>query len=155
MATRVIRRYGNRRLYDPAQKRYVNLDEIAQLIRDGEAVEIQDAKTGKDLTRATLTQIIMEDTKTRNGGLPTELLHELVALSGKGAQGLMWYLHSALDTYRKAQRAPVDLVRTLLSPLASRAAEPPPEQAAVEELLRRVEEMERQLAQQQAPAKRK
>lgn len=147
---RTIRKYGNRRLYDTAAKRYVNLEEIAQMIREGEQIEVEDAKTGKDLTRSILTQIIVDDAKSRNGGLPTELLRELVALSDKGTQGLMWYLHSAMDTYRRAQHAPADLMRTLLSPLAARVAAPAPPGAApdpVEELRRRVEELERQLTQ--------
>ncbi|HBY59568.1 MAG TPA: pesticin [Solibacterales bacterium] len=151
---RIIRKYGNRRLYDTAAKRYVNLDEIAQMIREGEEIEVQDATNGNDLTRGVLTQIIMDETKSHNGGLPIEMLRELVALSDRGRQGLTSYLHSAMETYRKAQHAPVELVKNLLSPLAARTAEPAPAAAAasaagepdpVEELRRRVEELERQL----------
>ena len=53
--TVVIKKYGNRRLYDTAASRYVNLDDIAGLVREGKEVRVVDAKTGQDLTRVTLT----------------------------------------------------------------------------------------------------
>jgi polyhydroxyalkanoate synthesis repressor PhaR len=64
----VIKKYGNRRLYDSAGSRYVNLDDIAELVRAGQNVQVVDAKTGKDLTRVTLTQIITEDAKDKPTG---------------------------------------------------------------------------------------
>ena len=54
----VVKKYGNRRLYDSNGSHYVNLEDIAALIREGKEVRVEDAKTGKDLTRVTLTQII-------------------------------------------------------------------------------------------------
>ena len=124
----VIRKYENRRLYDTTAKRYVNLDEIAQMIRDGGDVQVVDAKTNEDLTRSILTQIIVEETKSRNGGLPLEILREMIALTDRAKhEGLMVYLRSAFDTYRRAQRS-------LLGPS--------PE---VEALRKRVEELEKQL----------
>ncbi len=57
---RTIKKYGNRRLYDTSAKSYINLDQLAQLIRDGEEVEIVDAKTGDDLSRTVLLQVILE-----------------------------------------------------------------------------------------------
>lgn len=140
MAARVIRKYGNRRLYDTVGKCYVNLDEIAQMIREGNEVQIVDAKTGEDLTRAILTQIIVEETRTRNGGLPLEVLRELVALSDKAKHDIFdFYLQTALETYRKAQHAPVDLMRRFFAPA-------PREDAEVQELRRRIEELEKRLA---------
>ncbi len=140
MALKIIRRYGNRRLYDTTAKRYANLDEIAQMIRDGDDVQVVDAKTGEDLTRSILTQIIVEDTRSKNGGLPVEILHELIALTDRAKkEGLLVYLRAALETYRKAQHAPIDFVRTLLTPRGHESA------AELEELRRRIEELERQL----------
>jgi len=102
----VIKKYGNRRLYDTAASRYVNLDEIAGLIRQGKDVRILDAKTGKDLTRVTLTQIITEDAKDKPTGLPLELLRQLVVASDEVRQEfVMWYLKSAFDAYEKVQGA--------------------------------------------------
>ncbi len=62
-ASVVVKKYGNRRLYDTSGSRYVNLDDIAALIREGKDVKVVEAKTGEDLTRVTLTQIITEDAK--------------------------------------------------------------------------------------------
>jgi polyhydroxyalkanoate synthesis repressor PhaR len=105
-ATVIIKKYGNRRLYDTATSRYVNLDEIAGFIRHGKDVRVVDAKTGKDLTRVTLTQIITEDAKDKPTGLPLELLRQLVVASDEVRQEfMMWYLKSAFDAYQKVQDA--------------------------------------------------
>jgi polyhydroxyalkanoate synthesis repressor PhaR len=80
-ATVVIKKYGNRRLYDSSNSRYVNLDDIAEFIRAGKDVQVVDAKTGQDLTRVTLTQIITEDAKDKPTGLPLELLRQLIVAS--------------------------------------------------------------------------
>lgn len=102
----VIKKYGNRRLYDTVASRYVNLDQIAGFIREGKDVRVVDAKTGKDLTRVTLTQIITEDAKGKPTGLPLELLRQLVVASDEVRQEfVMWYLKSAFDAYQKVQDA--------------------------------------------------
>lgn len=146
MDLRVIRKYGNRRLYDTLTKQYVNLDEVAQMIRGGSDVQVVDAKSGEDLTREMLTQIIVEETRSRNGGLPLEVLKDLVAFSGKARhEGLVWTLRSALDTYRRVQHAPAELVRNLFAPRASESA------SQIDELRHRVEELERQLADRPSP----
>lgn len=101
-----IKKYGNRRLYDTAGSRYVNLEAIAALIREGKGVQIVDAKTGQDLTRVTLTQIITEDAKDKPTGLPLELLRQLIVASDEVRQEfVMWYLKSAFDSYQKVQDA--------------------------------------------------
>src|ERR1035438_2087640 len=102
----LIKKYGNRRLYDSSNSRYVNLDDIARLLREGKDVQIVDAKTGQDLTRVTLTQIITEDAKDKPTGLPLELLRQLIVASDEVRQEfVMWYLKSAFDTYEKVQDA--------------------------------------------------
>jgi polyhydroxyalkanoate synthesis repressor PhaR len=128
-ASIIIKKYGNRRLYDSSNSQYVNLDDIAALLRAGKDVKVIDAKTGQDLTRVTLTQIITEDAKNRPTGLPLELLRQLVLASDEVRQEfLMWYLKSAFDTYEKVQDAvqsrlgevqsailsPVDIMKQLL-----------------------------------------
>ena len=101
-----IKKYGNRRLYDTAGSRYVNLDAIAALVREGKQVQIVDAKTGQDLTRVTLTQIITEDARDKPTGLPLELLRQLIIASDEVRQEfVMWYLKSAFDSYQKVQDA--------------------------------------------------
>jgi polyhydroxyalkanoate synthesis repressor PhaR len=63
MPATVIRKYPNRRLYDTSAGKYVNLEELASMVRNGKDIQVLDAKTGDDLTRVVLTQIIMEDAK--------------------------------------------------------------------------------------------
>jgi polyhydroxyalkanoate synthesis repressor PhaR len=154
----VVKKYGNRRLYDTAGSRYVNLDDLAALVRAGKEVRVVDAKTGRDLTRVTLTQIITEDAKDKPTGLPLELLRQLIIASDEVRQEfLMWYLKSAFDTYEKLQDAvqnrlsevqsailsPVDMMKRFLGSASEspRAAE----EAEVETLRRRVAELEARL----------
>jgi len=119
--TIVIKKYGNRRMYDTTGSRYVNLDDLAALVREGKDVKVVDAKTGKDLTRVTLTQIITEDAKDRPTGLPLELLRQLVVASDQARQEfVMWYLKSAFDTYQTVQ----DAVQGRLSAVQSAIASP-------------------------------
>lgn len=102
----VIKKYENRRLYDTTAKRYVNLDDIAALIREGKEVKVVDARSGEDLTRVTLTQIITEDAKEKPTGLPLELLRQLIVASDHARQEfIMWYLKSAFDTYQTVKDA--------------------------------------------------
>ncbi len=138
----VIRKYGNRRLYDTNAKHYVNLDEIAQMVRDGDEVQVVDAKSGEDLTRSILTQIIVEDAKSHNGGLPLEILRELIAVSNTTKHdGLTWYLRTAFETYQRAQHAPVEFLRNLFAPRSQED-----DGAQVEELRKRIEKLEKLLA---------
>lgn len=123
-APTVVRKYGNRRLYDTSASRYINLEELASMVRSGKDVQVVDAKTGEDLTRLTLTQIIVEDAKDQRAGLPLELLRELIVASNHaGRDFVMWYLKSAIDAYRKFEGtvesslsplSPVGLVKNLL-----------------------------------------
>jgi polyhydroxyalkanoate synthesis repressor PhaR len=158
----IIKKYGNRRLYDTAASRYINLDDIALLIREGKDVKVVDAKTGQDLTRVTLTQIITEDAKDKPTGLPLELLRQLIVASDEVRQEfIMWYLKSAFDTYQKVQDAvqnrlgevqsailsPVDLMKKFLgatpqTPLPRPQAS---EETEVDALRRRVVELEAKL----------
>jgi polyhydroxyalkanoate synthesis repressor PhaR len=155
----LIKKYGNRRLYDTAGSRYVNLDDLAGLVRAGKEVRVVDAKTGRDLTRVILTQIITEDAKEKPTGLPLELLRQLIMASDEIRQEfLMWYLKSAFDTYEKLQDAvqnrlsevqsailsPVDMMKRFLGATTSS----PPRSSAeseVEALRQRVAELEGRL----------
>jgi polyhydroxyalkanoate synthesis repressor PhaR len=163
----IIKKYGNRRLYDSSNSKYVNLDDIAGFVREGRDVKVVDAKTGQDLTRVTLTQVITEDAKERPTGLPLELLRQLIVASDEVRQEfVMWYLKSAFDSYQKVQDAvqsrlgevqsailsPVDLMKQFLG-----AAAPPQPPAKAEPeldaLRKRVAELEARL-EKPAPAKR-
>jgi polyhydroxyalkanoate synthesis repressor PhaR len=113
----IIKKYANRRLYDTSGSRYVNLEDIGGLIRNGTEVQVVDAKTGSDLTRVTLTQIILEDAKEQPSGLPLELLHQLIVASDTVRREFM---KSAFDTYSKMQ----DAVQSRLSEVRSAALSP-------------------------------
>jgi polyhydroxyalkanoate synthesis repressor PhaR len=157
-STVIIKKYGNRRLYDTTHSRYINLDDIASLIRAGHDVKVLEAKSGRDVTRVTLTQIITEDAKNKPTGLPLELLRELIMASDEVRQEfIMWYLKSAFDAYQKVQDAvqsrlgevqsailsPVELMKKFMGSTA-----PWPERKSETELdalHKRVEELEAQL----------
>ncbi len=74
----VLKKYANRRLYDTEQSRYVTLNEVADRIRSGKQVEVIDAKTHEDVTAFILTQIVLEEAKSKNILLPTPLLHLII-----------------------------------------------------------------------------
>ena len=117
----VIKKYANRRLYDTSSSRYINLEDIAALVRNGKDVQVVDASTGEDLTRVTLTQIIVEDAKDQPSGLPLELLRQLIVASDRvGQEFIMWYLKSAFDAYQKVQSS----LQTRLSEMQSAALSP-------------------------------
>ena len=117
----LIKRYPNRRLYDMSAGRYVNLGDVAAAVRQGSDVKVVDAKTGEDLTRIILTQIIVEDAKEQPVGLPLELLRQLIVASDHaGREFLMWYLGAAFDAYRKIQGT----VESRLSEVSSAALSP-------------------------------
>ena len=102
--TVVIKKYPNRRLYDTSTSRYINLEDIAVFVREGRDVQVLDAQSGEDITRVTLTQIIMDDAKQQPTGLPVELLRQLIVSSDRmGREFIMWYLKSAYDAYQSVQ----------------------------------------------------
>ena len=99
----VIRKYENRRLYDTARSRYVNLEEVAEMVREGVDVQVVDARTGEDLTRVVLTQIIVDDAKGQESALPLDFLRQLVMASGRATQeGFAGYMKTVFDTYQQA-----------------------------------------------------
>lgn len=161
----VIKKYGNRRLYDTSTSRYVNLDDVAAMVRNGTEVKVSDAATGKDLTRVTLTQIIVEDAKGEPTGLPLELLRQLIMASDHVRQEFIsWYLKSAFDSYQKVQSAvqsgleqlgsaalsPLEMVKSFLPGTDAKA----PPQQEVERLRHRVAELESQLRARRRKVKR-
>src|ERR1035438_1237791 len=160
-ATVLIKKYPNRRLYNTSSRAYVNLDNLAALIRKGEEIQVVEARTGEDITRVVLTQIIVEDARDAPTGLPLELLRQLIVASDRaGQEFIMSYLKSAFDTYEKVQDTVEDRLKEVrsaaLSPfhlmknLPPPATEPKPEDE-LEQLRRRVAELEQR---QQTPRPR-
>ncbi len=101
----LVKKYGNRRLYDTVSSRYITLEELTQKIIEGAEARVVDAKTGQDLTPETLTQIIMEG----RGGeslLPVGLLHSLIRLGDDAlADFLGRYVQGALEMYLQAKKS--------------------------------------------------
>ncbi len=110
----VIKRYPNRKLYDTDSKRYITLDGIAQLIRQGEEVQVLDHATGDDLTALTLTLIIFEQEKKRAGFLPRSVLTGLVEAGGEHLSTLRRSLSSPLDLFRHVDEEITRRIRNLV-----------------------------------------
>jgi polyhydroxyalkanoate synthesis repressor PhaR len=102
----LIKKYENRRLYDTTNSRYVNLEEVAQMLRQGDEVRVTDAASGEDITRLILTQIIVEDAKLPNSAFPLDVLRQMVMASGKASQeSALKYMKALADIYQNSYRA--------------------------------------------------
>jgi polyhydroxyalkanoate synthesis repressor PhaR len=101
----VIKKYANRRLYDTGRSSYVTLDDLCEMVKDGYDFVVYDAKSGEDITRSVLTQIIAE--KETSGGqtmLPTGFLRKLIGFYGDGVQPFVPnYLETTIDLFVKNQ----------------------------------------------------
>jgi polyhydroxyalkanoate synthesis repressor PhaR len=116
MPPTVIKKYGNRRLYDTGDSRYITLDELATKVRGGTDVRVIDAQTNDDLTQATLAQIILESGSAARL-LPTQLLTQLVRLDSDSlAEFFGRYVSGALEVYLQAKRGAQSLAS--MNPLA-------------------------------------
>ena len=101
-----IKKYANRRLYDTESSTYITLDRLAAMVREGREFEVVDAKTGEDLTRQVLTQIIVEEEARGSTMLPVNFLRQLIGLYGNQMQGMVpQYLEAAMDAFQKNQSA--------------------------------------------------
>ena len=106
----VIKKYANRRLYDTESSTYITLDRLAQMVREGREFEVVDAKTGEDITRQVLTQIIVDE-EARGGAtmLPINFLKQLIGLYGNSMQNFVpQYLEAAMDAFQRNQSAVKD-----------------------------------------------
>ncbi len=104
MATRIIKKYPNRRLYDTEISSYITVEEVRQLILDGEDFEVRDAKTGDDLTRQVLLQIIAEQEQGGEPVLSTQLLSQIIRFYGDSMQGFMGnYLERSMQLFLEQQ----------------------------------------------------
>src|SRR5689334_25427288 len=81
-----IKKYANRRLYDTESSTYITLDRLAQMVREGREFEVVDAKTGDDITRQVLTQIIVDEEARGSTMLPLNFLKQLIGLYGNSMQ---------------------------------------------------------------------
>jgi polyhydroxyalkanoate synthesis repressor PhaR len=102
----LIKKYANRRLYDTTKSKYITLNQVADMIREGIQVEVKDAKTKEDVTDFILTQIVLEAAKQKNALLPTPVLH-LIIQYGDNLLGEFFekYFQQAIENYVKAKGA--------------------------------------------------
>src|SRR6516164_64839 len=104
-SVRIIKKYPNRRLYDTETSAYITLAEVKDLVLQYKEFQVQDAKSGEDLTRAILLQIILEE---ESGGVPmfsTDMLANIIRYYGHAMQGLMGsYLERSIHAFHEAQR---------------------------------------------------
>jgi polyhydroxyalkanoate synthesis repressor PhaR len=99
----VVKKYTNRRLYDTDESRYITLEELTDKLRGGADVRVVDAKSGEDLTQATLTQIILETSAAKL--LPVPLLARLIRMQDDAlAEFFSQYVSAALDMYLQAKQ---------------------------------------------------
>ena len=101
-----IKKYANRRLYDTESSAYITLDRLAEMVREGREFEVIDAKSGEDITRQVLTQIIVEEEARGSTMLPVNFLKQLIGLYGNSMQGVVpQYLEAAMDAFKRNQKA--------------------------------------------------
>jgi polyhydroxyalkanoate synthesis repressor PhaR len=99
-----IKKYANRRLYDTESSTYITLDRLAQMVREGREFEVVDAKTGEDITRQVLTQIIVDEEARGSTMLPINFLKQLIGLYGNSMQNFVpSYLEAAMDAFQRNQ----------------------------------------------------
>ena len=101
-----IKKYANRRLYDTGTSAYVTLDDLAQMVKNGQDFQVFDAKSGDDITRSVLTQIIFEqESKGSQALLPVTFLRQLIRFYGDSMQGLVpSYLEFTLERFASEQQ---------------------------------------------------
>jgi len=101
-----IKKYANRRLYDTESSTYITLDRLAEMVREGREFEVLDAKSGEDITRQVLTQIIVDEEARGSTMLPVNFLKQLIGLYGNSMQGMVpQYLEAAMDAFQRNQSA--------------------------------------------------
>jgi polyhydroxyalkanoate synthesis repressor PhaR len=117
-----IKKYANRRLYDTESSTYITLDRLAQMVREGREFEVVDAKSGEDITRQVLTQIIVDEESRGSTMLPINFLKQLIGLYGNSMQNFVpQYLEAAMDAFQRNQSAVKDAFGTnMFADLAKR-----------------------------------
>jgi len=129
--TIIIKKYANRRLYDTSASRYVTLDHLRELVKQGKNFKVQDAKSGEDLTRGVLAQIIFEEESKGETLLPVEFLRQLISFYGDSMQTMVpGYLRLSMDNFSSQQAE-------LREKMASAIGSPAASMALIEEQTRR------------------
>jgi polyhydroxyalkanoate synthesis repressor PhaR len=100
----IIKKYANRRLYDTESSTYITLERLAEMVRQKRDFQVVDAKTGEDITRSVLTQIIMDEESRGTTMLPVNFLRQLISMYGDQMQAVVpQYLEASLDQLQRNQ----------------------------------------------------
>lgn len=120
----VVKKYANRRLYDTESSAYITLDDLAAMVRGGREFVVYDARTGDDITRAVLTQIIMEEETRGRSILPTSFLRHLIGFYGDNLQGIVpAYLERMMEQFaRQQERGAAEPIDEFIAPPLKEAA---------------------------------
>ncbi len=111
----IIKKYANRRLYNTQTSSYVTLDHLAAMVKDGTEFEVQDARTGEDITRSVLTQIIFEEEAKGQSLLPIKFLRQLIRFYGDSLQTFVpGYLDMSMESFTRNQGAMRDRIAEAL-----------------------------------------
>jgi polyhydroxyalkanoate synthesis repressor PhaR len=109
----VIKKYANRRLYNTATSSYVTLDHLCQMVKEQTDFVVYDAKTGEDITRSVLTQIIVEEESKGQNLLPISFLRQLIAFYGDSLQGVVpQYLEFSMKSFAQNQERMRDYMKS-------------------------------------------
>jgi polyhydroxyalkanoate synthesis repressor PhaR len=96
----IVKKYANRRLYNTGSSRYVTLDDLSQMVRQGQHFVVHDAKTGEDLTRSILTQIILEEDGKGRNLLPISFLRQLISFYDDSLRAFLpRYLELSMENF--------------------------------------------------------
>jgi polyhydroxyalkanoate synthesis repressor PhaR len=107
----IIKKYANRRLYNTQTSSYVTLDHLAQMVKEGTEFEVRDARTGEEITRSVLTQIIFEEEAKGQNLLPIQFLRRLIRFYGDSLQAFVpGYLDMTMESFTKNQGAMKDRI---------------------------------------------
>jgi len=159
-----IKRYPNRRFYDRTSRKYVTLQEIEELVREGQTIDVRDSKSDEDLTRVVLTQILLERHPERMELFPVAMLHLMLRANDLALEFVRMFLKLSLATMESFQGprmlppvvTPLDWMRMFFPGLSPgpRSTEQLAEAPAgdVEGLSRRVAELEERIRQLERPA---
>jgi polyhydroxyalkanoate synthesis repressor PhaR len=100
----IIQKYANRRLYNKATSSYITLDDLSRMVKEGVNFEVRDAKSGEDITRKVLTQIIFEEEAKGQNLLPIQFLRQLIGFYGDRMQAFLpSFLELSLDSFIRQQ----------------------------------------------------
>src|SRR5450432_1381492 len=116
----VVKKYANRRLYNTESSSYITLENLAEMVRAGRDFVVYDAKTGDDITRGVLTQIIVEEEGKGHNLLPTNFLRQLIGFYGGSMQGVVpGYLDQAMKAFTQHQEQMKETMRKTVGSMSS------------------------------------